>query len=108
MDTNKYLSSLILSFCKIDNIALKFLLKGLKGLKEESFKDKYYLTQLNLSDNNISEEGGEYLGIILIIFLLFLYFLLINSGYYFFFLNYIFFKLFLFVFSFLLKCFDFI
>ena len=62
---NKNLSVLILSFCKIDNVSLKFLLKG---LKYKSIHDKYYLTQLNLSDNNITEEGGEYLGLILIHF----------------------------------------
>ena len=62
---NKNLSVLILSFCKIDNVSLKFLLKG---LKYNSLNDKFYLTQLNLSDNNITEEGGEYLGLILIHF----------------------------------------
>ena len=62
---NKYLSILILNSCKIDNISLKFLLKG---LKKTSLKDKYYLTVLNLSDNYITEEGGEYLGLILIHF----------------------------------------
>ena len=62
---NKNLSVLILSFCKIDNVSLKFLLKG---LKYKSIYDKYYLTQLNLSDNNITEEGGEYLGLILVHF----------------------------------------
>ena len=62
---NKNLSVLILSSCKIDNTSLKFLLKG---LKYKSVLDKYNLTQLNLSDNNITEEGGEYLGIILIHF----------------------------------------
>ena len=62
---NKYLSILILSSCKIDNISLKFLIKG---LKKKSLKDKYYLTLLNLSDNLITEEGGEYLGLILIHF----------------------------------------
>ena len=60
--TNKNLSILILSFCKIDNIGLKFMLKG---LKYESANDKFYLTHLNLSDNNITEEGGEFLGLIL-------------------------------------------
>ena len=60
---NKNLSILNLSFCKIDNMALKFLLKG---LKYKSASDKYNLTQLILCDNNITnEEGGEYLGIIL-------------------------------------------
>jgi hypothetical protein len=62
---NKNLSILILSFCKIVNTSLKFLLKGLKHNGEYG---KYYLTQLNLSDNNITEEGGEYLGSILIYF----------------------------------------
>jgi hypothetical protein len=62
---NKNLSVLILSFCKIDNIGLKILLKGLKHNDEY---EKYNLTQLNLSDNNITEEGGEYLGSILIHF----------------------------------------
>jgi hypothetical protein len=62
---NKNLSVLILSFCKIDNVSLKFLLKG---LKYKSIHDKFYLTQLNLSDNNITEEGGEYLGLILVHF----------------------------------------
>ena len=62
---NTNLSVLILSFCKINNISLKFLLKGLKHNGEY---EKYYLTQLNLSDNNITEEGGEYLGAILIYF----------------------------------------
>ena len=62
---NKNLSVLILNFCKIDNLSLKFLLKG---LKYKSNIDKYNLTQLNLSDNNITEEGGEYLGLILIHF----------------------------------------
>ena len=62
---NKNLSILILSFCKINNISLKLLLKGLKNNNEY---ENYYLTQLNLSDNNISEEGGEFLGTILIHF----------------------------------------
>ena len=62
---NKNLSILILSFCKIVNTSLKFLLKGLKHNGEY---EKYYLTQLNLSDNIITEEGGEYLGAILIYF----------------------------------------
>ena len=62
---NKNLSILILSFCKIVNTSLKFLLKGLKHNGEY---EKYYLTHLNLSDNNITEEGGEYLGAILIYF----------------------------------------
>lgn len=59
---NKNLSILTLSFCNIDNNALKFLLKGLKC---KSLLDKFNLTQLNLSDNNITEDGGEYLGLIL-------------------------------------------
>ena len=37
-------------------------------MKKKSLKDKYYLTLLNLSDNLITEEGGEYLGLILIHF----------------------------------------
>ena len=63
---NKNLSVLILSYCKIDNVSIKFLLKGLKYNKET--KDKYYLTQINLSDNNITEDGGEYLGLMLVYF----------------------------------------
>lgn len=62
---NKNLSILTLSFCSIDNNALKFLLRGLKF---KSLLDKFNLTQLNLSDNNITEDGGEYLGQILIHF----------------------------------------
>ena len=63
---NKNLSVLILSYCKIDNIAVKFLLKGLKYNKDT--KDKYFLTQINLSDNNITEDGGEFLGLMLVYF----------------------------------------
>ena len=50
---------------KLINIYIKILLKGLKHNDEY---EKYNLTQLNLSDNNITEEGGEYLGTILIHF----------------------------------------
>ena len=60
---NKNLSNLTLSCCKIGNSGLQFLLKGLRS---NSSEDKYFLTQLNLSDNDIKErEGGEYLGEIL-------------------------------------------
>ena len=63
---NKNLSVLILSSCKIDNISLKFFIKGLLSNKQAN--DKYYLTQINLSENNITEGGGEYLGLILFYF----------------------------------------
>ena len=74
---NKNLSVLILSNCKIDNISLKFLIKGMLSNKQTN--DKYYLTKINLSENNITEEGGEYLGLILYYFNKLLWFNITNN-----------------------------
>ena len=74
---NKNLSVLILSNCKIDNISLKFLIKGM--LSNKQINDKYYLTKINLSENNITEEGGEYLGLILYYFNKLLWFNITNN-----------------------------
>ena len=62
---NKNLSVLILKFCKINNFSLEYLIRG---LKYKNNKNKYDLKKLDLSDNNITDEGGKFLGEILLHF----------------------------------------
>ena len=59
---NKYLSLLNLSSCKISDLGLTFLLKG---MKYRSHSDGYNLTNLILSDNKLGENSGKNLGMLL-------------------------------------------
>ena len=60
---NKNLSNLNLTSCKISDLGLIFLLKGLKNKYNN---DKCNLNHLNLSDNKLNENSGKNLGILLI------------------------------------------
>ena len=62
---NKNLSVLILKSCKINNISLQYLILG---LKYKTNKEKFELKKLDFSDNNITDEGGKFLGEILLHF----------------------------------------
>ena len=60
---NRNLSNLNLTSCKMCDIGLLFLLKGIENKSED---DKCNLTQLNISDNNLTEKSGKNLGKILL------------------------------------------
>ena len=63
--TNKNMTNLNLSSCKINSLGLTYLLKGIIS---NPSPEKYNLTQLNLSDNKLDENSGNNLGLILFYF----------------------------------------